>query len=228
MIKEKLKKVALFRKAAKMLQMKSSRNEALMKNGYDVLRDVCGIFERNHINYFIDFGTLLGYVREGALLSFDIDIDFGVLYADKEKKKEIREIMKKSGYNISEYYEVDGDIKEESYKKGDNKFDIFYYQRGKDKNGNEYNYCHIFCRIDGKEYKSKNEASAGYYIYRMPIVPKEKSFNGIKVRVPENPEKLLEMKYGKNWRTPNKYWHYWYDAKVKDANKIAVWHGFEK
>ena len=36
-------------------------------------------------------------------------------------------------------------------------------------------------------------------------------------------EVLLEMKYGKNWRIPNKYWHYWYDSNVEIQEDIGAW-----
>ena len=218
MIKEKLKKIAFFRKLQKMLMMRSSKNYALKKNGYNVICEIDQAMQKNQIECFIDFGTLLGIVREGQILSHDIDIDFGVLNADAMKKRKINRVLKEMGYLRTERHEYENDIKEESYQKGNNKVDFFYYE--KDKQGV---FCYVFCRIDGHNYKSLNEISAGVYRYNMDIKLERKIINGKKYTIPSNPEKLLSMKYGKTWKTPNKYWHYWYDANVEVQDKTALW-----
>lgn len=47
--------------------------------------EICKLLEENHISYYIDHGTLLGIIRDEALIPWDKDIDFAVLIEDKEK-----------------------------------------------------------------------------------------------------------------------------------------------
>ena len=218
MIKEKLKKIPLVRRTQKFLLMNSSKNTAIQTNGYEIIDEVDKVMTTNNISYFIDFGTLLGIVREGKLLSFDIDIDFGVLDADLNTKTTIRKKLKEIGYIRTERHEVNGDVKEESYQRDNCKFDIFYYERYQ-----EGVYCYIFCRVDGVKYENQHEISAGIYRYNMNVIPERKIINNREFSIPMESEALLEMKYGKNWRIPNKYWHYWYDSNVEIQENIGTW-----
>lgn len=219
MIKEKLKKYKLVRILADNLHLQKNRNIALNENGYAVLEQISTLFRQINITHFPDFGTLLGLVREGKLLGHDCDIDFGVLNATDKDKEKIRLAVSELGYQRTEHYCVDGIIREESYEKGNNSFDVFYYE--KDRTGY---HCYIFCRIDHVKYKDKYEASAGIYRYPMDIVPEIRTIHDISLPIPQNAEKLLEMKYGKDWRIPNRHWHYWFDANVEDTGKIAQWY----
>lgn len=47
--------------------------------------EICKLLEENHISYYIDHGTLLGIIRDEALIPWDKDIDLAVLIEDKEK-----------------------------------------------------------------------------------------------------------------------------------------------
>lgn len=49
------------------------------------LKNITEILEENKIDYWIEFGTLLGYVREKRLLPWDPDIDIVVLNLNKVK-----------------------------------------------------------------------------------------------------------------------------------------------
>lgn len=49
---------------------------------------------------------------------------------------------------------------------------------------------------------------------------KEKSLYGIDVRIPANPEKYLEFKYGKDWEKPVKEWVWWRDDGAMYKNEL--------
>ena len=51
-----------------------------MKNKIDelFLKNICTVLSDNKIEYWIDEGTLLGFVREGYFIEWDRDIDIGV------------------------------------------------------------------------------------------------------------------------------------------------------
>ena len=76
----------------------SNTEELQFKNGSEIqvaeqlMFDIAELLNKNKIMYHIDHGTLLGIIRDGEILPWDIDIDFAVTSRDKDK---IIDILKK-------------------------------------------------------------------------------------------------------------------------------------
>jgi phosphorylcholine metabolism protein LicD len=65
----------------------------------EILEKLSCAFEELKINYWLDFGTLLGAVREKKFISHDLDIDIGVLGTMKvEDRNKISNILLKYGF----------------------------------------------------------------------------------------------------------------------------------
>ena len=58
------------------------------KDKINALKKVVSILEKYDIDYWLEFGTLLGLVREGRFIEHDSDIDIGVKNLEKIKKLE--------------------------------------------------------------------------------------------------------------------------------------------
>ncbi len=112
-----------------------------------MLKDVTEVMEKHNIRYWIDFGTLLGIVREGRLLPWDDDMDFSMDEKDRQKMHEIvMPEIKKRGYRIyTKYHHLENDdvLKKGEYRtfvvrnnrwkffRGHVKIDIFVmYEKG--------------------------------------------------------------------------------------------------
>ncbi|MEK4711624.1 LicD family protein [Sporosarcina sp. FSL K6-5500] len=78
-------------------------DEETMKFARKSLLRVTKVFSGNNIKYFADFGTLLGIVREGDLISWDDDIDLSILMNDYD------EVVSLFRNNIKDF-EIDKDI----------------------------------------------------------------------------------------------------------------------
>jgi len=65
----------------------------------DDLLDVKSVFDKHRIVFWLDYGTLLGAVRDGRIIPWDDDVDLGVLEAEKKKLlRAINELVKKRFY----------------------------------------------------------------------------------------------------------------------------------
>lgn len=62
---------------------------------YTILKDVASVLEKEQLEYFISFGTLLGAVRHGGLIPWDTDID--IVIAEKDKNRIFQALQKELG-----------------------------------------------------------------------------------------------------------------------------------
>jgi phosphorylcholine metabolism protein LicD len=133
-------------------------------------------------NWWLDFGTLLGFYRDGKIIDWDSDLDVGILHEDFYKnKQEIENKVKNYGFYLTR------------------ESDIFYRINFSSIN---HLHCDIFLfkenekgilRMVFKEYFSKKNEI-------FPVL--KKNFFGLDFNVPHDIEFFLETRYGKDWRNP--------------------------
>ena len=164
------------------------------------------ILDRLKIKFYLNDGTLLGAIREGAFIFWDKDMDLRISAEDQgshidkefEKKGFICEIHKVYHGLISEYFVKKRDIHTD--------IALNYYYPPEDVNislsgcPTIQNAVHPakFCRGDCHVF-----------------------FLGTTVRVPNPPEECLEWIYGKNWRIPDRAVHWDRDNKRISLDKYV-------
>ena len=172
--------------------------KTLQTHGRDLLRLV---HEKCHgrIPYFIDFGTLLGCIRENSFLKHDDDIDIGLMpsanLADLIKAFEGTELKYFGGYVYA------GKVMEIGYKFKKMRVDFFLYVTD-----GEFSYWDSYYDAPGVKYQN-NET--GCHRSARPLIKGIETidFNGVAVDVPTNSEELLQAHYGEGWKKPDLSWH---------------------
>ncbi len=183
--------------------------------GLKYLERIMHILYREKILSFVDFGSLLGIIREGDLLKHDLDIDIGIINATFDTQQKICEIFKSQGFKKSREFTVRSSITEQSYIKHYVKIDIQYYFYDND---------NIYCYLFYDPSIASNRTRWKSVIKKCPEISSCKSvvIRNKVIFVPENAEEILEFKYGNNWRTPDKGWKYWEGPNTYPSSETGL------
>lgn len=179
-----------------------------------------------NIDCFLSYGGLLGAVREGALIGHDFDIDFIFLAQDNQLS------VHKNAENLINYF-----MEKNFYVDAESNGQF----RIKDKSG-----------IFSLEFFAGWFHEKKFYQYFAiqgsctidDVLPLQKiQLEGIDLPIPNNPKKILEHIYGKNWKIPDPNFKYhlteknwepfkflfheinneFWDSYYKKENKNLVW-----
>jgi lipopolysaccharide cholinephosphotransferase len=199
----------------------------LKKNFYDkkfvndsikLLKSVVVLLQKHNIDYYLDFGTLLGAVRDKGFIPWDNDIDISLLDAKDYKKIPfiLEELKKKHSYKT----------KILTFKKSQenriNKNKKLYYDKIDFTDENNYHIAKIksyrlwkFGRVNAKLDIFFKYEDNGYLYWladgQINRVKKDFLDDGLttidfynhKFKIPKSYDKYLTEIYG-NWRKPNK------------------------
>ncbi len=157
---------------------------------------------------FLDYGTLLGAVRDGALIGHDLDIDIGYLSAADNPADAIREsyvvertLRARHGWRI---VRKDGAL-----------LQVFFPQvDGRRRN------IDIFSAfvMDGHIYQVHDTEAPGSAADLVPT--RDVLLEGRHMPAPHRPEVLLEALYGPSWRVPDPSFSY---DSTSAQRKLAAW-----
>jgi len=65
-----------------------------------MLAEIKEVLDKGNVNYWLDFGSLLGAVRDGRTIVWDGDFDLSTLDKDIEQRTEIWSELRDKGYNV--------------------------------------------------------------------------------------------------------------------------------
>lgn len=194
---------------------KKNRDDAIK-----LLKIVVDTLDKHDIEYYLDFGTLIGAVREKGLIPWDDDIDISLLYEKDYSKIPLVLDEIKMNYKFRTYLLTFESTKEKRKKRGqtiyqekvsftdDRNFQIAKVRSNKFWIFGRGNTCiDIFFKYKFEDnscwlaYGQENSVPLEF----MSDKTVEIDFCGIKVKILKEYDKYLTYKYG-DWRTPKENW----------------------
>ena len=175
----------------------------MRKNGLQMLSAANQVFDQLNIKAFLTYGALLGAYRDHGFISYDPDIDLGVLA--NEIPSDLHQQMEKVGFQLyRQGVLTNGQVFEETYIYKKLHLDIFYYFQ----EGEDY-YSIIARKHETKEWKEANSTD-GFPCDRsyVPACDFEKrEFLGLQVYMPIDTDGWLRAIYSDSYMTPIKNWN---------------------
>ena len=139
------------------------------------------VIEKSDVTYGLFFGTLLGAVREGNFIAHDEDTDIYVFEEEKKKVKLLLPAFREVGLELVRF-----DPFMMSLMRKDEYIDIYFFTEVKHPLGKRMRKNHYQWEFDAEPLEH----------------PERFEFLGMSMPVPADPEHMLEVIYGKTWRTP--------------------------
>ena len=190
-------------KSIKEKKEENKKINALKYSGEGAVNKLFNIFEENKIETFLNFGSLLGIVRDKKFMEYDDDIDYGIIVDEKFSWEIIEKILEKNNIYKVRQFKYKNIITEQTYKYENLTIDLFACFPEKEKLISYFYY-----RERGVIYNSKYEYSvASLNLYKFNNT-KIINFDNIKCRIPENAEKYLASIYSDDWKVPNPNWNH--------------------
>ncbi len=179
-----------------------ARRRRLRRIGVKVLSRVHAVLARNNIDYYLQFGTLLGVIREKDFIKYDDDIDLTIVDPSVEPRHVLKLLMD-DGFRFIHALTVRGKVAEFAVSYMELSIDFYFpipVERPQ-KIG-------ICCAYFDPRVQYERHDQNNYRVWFFPDKIKTKiiQFKDIDVRIPQNAEWVLEYVYGEKWHNPIKNW----------------------
>ena len=179
------------------------KQRLLRRYGYEALGRIHEALSNARIPYFVDYGTLLGLVRNQELIPHDSDMDIA-LSPSSVTLSEVCTVLQKQGFVFNRAFEYDGKIVCLNMLYKDVPVDFFKYFESR-LPGKMF--CYSFYWNEKTAYQSISENSARHAILPTVTSCVSKRIHGVDLSVPDNAEAILVAEYGRNWKIPDAKWH---------------------
>ncbi|MDY6063075.1 MAG: hypothetical protein SPI53_04740 [Erysipelotrichaceae bacterium] len=207
-IKYRLKNISFIGKtyekfigSKKVKKIENERRKSLKNDGLKNIAIIESALSESGVRFFLDFGSLLGIIRDRKFMEWDSDIDYAVYINDEFTWDKLEEILKGCGMKKLKQFRYNDEITEQTYING--KLTIDFFNHTEDEK-NSYTY--VYFNKKGIKYKNDNEYSVSklcmYKVKGIKII----NINETDIHIPDEPEKYLASIYTDGWKIPNPNW----------------------
>jgi len=158
--------------------------------------------------WWLTYGALLGWVRQGGFIPYDGDIDIAVVAGIDPVA--VAEALALAGFAQDEEWVSDRGVVNQKFTFARLTFDLFYVTREGDRFIDEY---HLAGRGGGRSLARGSHLA-------MPTRPMQ--LGDISVPVPADAERYLAHLYGPQWRVPVRDWNWRFSPPNSQIN-CYVW-----
>jgi len=148
--------------------------------------NVCAILEAHQIDYWADFGTLLGFRREADIIISDKDADLSIMAQEKPRIVALAPAFAAAGMQLNAHGGRSGRVLRILDARTRYHLDIYLYTREG--------------TVLRSELHSPNEDIPAELVERR----RSAAFLGGSIRVPENVDAVLRYRYGDGYLTPRR------------------------
>ena len=169
------------------------KQHLIKKYGYQAVDLIHQAAEEVGMPYFVDCGTLLGFIRDGGFIAHDADMDFSLMPdAGDGKIALFFAAMERRGLYFERYITIDGNLREFTMRYHEISIDFFQNRYGNDKT----------------QFYSLGENLGDCYQFFKRIAPTGftlKVVHNARVMIPSNYDEMLTARYG-NWHKKVRNW----------------------
>lgn len=185
----------------KVKRINEQQRELLQSEGKKLVEAIEKALSQQSVKYYLDFGSLLGMIRDKKFMDYDNDIDYSIYIGEGFSWTDLENVMQGIGLKKYRQYKYKNQIVEQTYSFGKLTVDFFSHHDD-EKNSIIY----WFFRDKEKKYHSLDERSVAEDRYFKVDKTKSVTINGLTVTVPVEYDAYLSSIYTKNWRIPDPNW----------------------
>ena len=178
------------------------RRRRLQKEGPSAIKRLHSLMLRNGVQYYCDYGTLLGFVRDGGFIPHDDDIDISI-QPDSIRQSALLKIFLDSGYGFVHAFDYNGRLMEFTVADASGiTIDVFFptQDESPDRQGGVQGYQPVW--DPARKYPDDKANHVVQYDFAKAVGVRTVSVAGVAAMIPGNAEEVLESEYGP-WRIPD-------------------------
>ena len=198
------------------------RIREMKTEGRSYIFEIDRLLANSNCIYFVDFGTLLGFIRKGKPLSWDYDIDFGICLSECFQWTDLEKVLRDDGFQLVRQFSYHDIITEQTYRKNNLFVDFFSHFT-------ELDSSHYYIYYEEKNYQYKDEMFRHARVTKTVKITDNILYevDGGKIHVPKEYEQYLEDVYGHDWRIPNPNWTVGSMPNITKMNDFGIMKEFE-
>lgn len=199
-------------------EFESNARARLQSIGYEVADEFINAMKGLNLGLFVDYGTLLGFVRDGGFIVHDDDLDFGFINRTEDQAVwlEIEACARQAGFEKIRQFSYEGLITEQAYERNGLTLDIFSHPTTLNDRMSALTY-EIHTNVS---YKNEHERTVIQLLTSKIEEIDSLLVHGKEYPVPRNASEYLCDVYGETWRKPLLRGEYEQDARA--SNYVAL------